>query len=98
MLLYTESRRTRESLQERLLVVVHKNKSVVISTVPDSHIFWMESLLSVARNCTELKLEISLPKVITQHSPETMSEVNKRGESIKPTATSQCRAAEERSA
>lgn len=85
-------------MRERLHVVVHKKKAVVISIVPDSHIFWMKILLFVAKDYMELKLEISLPKVITQHSPETMSEVNKRGESIKPTATSQCGAAEERSA
>lgn len=63
---------------ERLLVVVHKKKALVISIVPDSHIFWMEILL-LAKDYTMLKLEISLGKVITQHSPETMSEVNKRG-------------------
>lgn len=64
-------------MQERLLVVVHKKKGVVISIVPDSHIFWMKILLFVAKVYTELKLEISLPKVITQHSPETMSEVTR---------------------
>lgn len=80
-------------MRERLHVVVHKKKAVVISIVPDSHIFWLKILLFVAKDYMELKLEISL-----HQKPETMSEVNKRGESIKPTATSQCGAAEERSA
>lgn len=76
---------------ERLLVVVHKKKALVISIVPDSHIFWMEILLFVANFQLHGAEAGDKPSKSynTQHSPETMSEVNKRGESIKPTATSQ---------
>jgi len=52
---------------ERPLVVVHKKKAIVISIVPDSHIFWMEILRFVAKDYSELKLEISLEKVITHN-------------------------------